>query len=167
VDDGSEGLFQLFASGGEGAHLLHPPEAPLDGVPLAIGRLIERGRSAPLASSPPKLVLSVRDHGADASPSQVRADSPRAVALVAGEALGARPSSDPNGLHERFQEETLVPLAWAQDRGERRAQRVREQMDLRAEAASAVAEGLVAAPFFAPPAARFARMFVPSASHVW
>lgn len=161
-----EGLLQLLASGREAAHLLHPSEAALDGVSLPVSLGVEPRWTAALPTTSPELVLAVGDHRADASLAKIGADPVGAVALVAREALRSRAPSDPNGPQQRLQKEALVALSRAQDRRERRAEGVREEVDLRPEAASAVAEGLVAAPFLAPPAARFARMLVPSASHV-
>jgi hypothetical protein len=106
------------------------------------------------------------DDGLDPALLEPGADARRAVGSIAREARGQGPRLPRGGLDERLQKAALVTLALAQERGERDSPRVAREVELRAEAPSAVAERALAAPFFAPAAAFVARTLVESTSLV-
>ncbi len=96
----------------------------------------------------PALVALVRDGVLDAMPTQPGADSPAAVAFVPHNAprpLAGTPAPIPLDLalfHERLEHRLVMPLAGRYQQHQRFAVSVRSHMDLRAEPATAAAQGL-------------------------
>lgn len=156
-----EGDLQLLVAGGDGPVLLEPVDQPFDDVALAVGRAVEADAAA-------RLGAEAGDDRADPAAPQVGADRPAGVALVADDPLGAeagaaaaRPPDGP-ALQQRGDLGRLVPLPRRQDDADGLAGALGPEVDLGREAAAAAAEGLVAAPFFAPAALWCARTVVPS-----
>ena len=144
------GLGALVVASGEGAALFEPVDQALHAIALAIGGPIEGGTAA--------LASAGRDNRPDAALAQAPPDGRAAIALVAGQALGAEPwparagPLDGAAVEQLGQGHLLVALPSGQDRAEWLAAAFGAQVNLRAEAALAAPERLLA-PFFRAPAA--------------
>jgi hypothetical protein len=156
-----ERLLQLFVAGGDGPMLLEPVDQPFDLIAFTVGGPIE-------ADPTPGLGFEAGNDRADPPPAQVRPDRPARIPLVTDDALrsDARPVAvrplDGPAFQQRGDLGRLVALAGGQDEADRLAAPFGAEMDFGREAAAGAAEGLVAAPFFAPAALWCARIVVPS-----
>jgi hypothetical protein len=154
------GRGELVVAGGDGPELLEPVDQALDAVAVALGRPVE-SRTAALA-------LLGRDDRPDAALAEALASGPAAVALVARHPLGAEARTPAPGpfdgaaVEQVGQGHLLVALPSGQDRDDRLAAGFSAEVNLRAEAALAPAERLLAPLLRAPAACWWARMTVPS-----
>lgn len=155
------GDLQFLVAGGDGPVLLEAVDQPFDPVALAVGGAVEADAAA-------RFGLEAGDDGPNPSATQVGPDRPARVALVADDTGGPAAGSAAAGpldaapLQQRGDLRRLVALARGQDEADRLAAALGAEVELGREAAAGAAEGLGAAPFFAPAALWCARTVVPS-----
>jgi hypothetical protein len=151
----------LVVAGGQAAVLLTAGDQVLHPVAQAIDGAVER--PAPL------FIASPWDGVADATPPTVGAADPAGVALVAHDSTRPQARPAPTGATDRpllqqlLEGGRLVPLARGQHQRQELAAALRAEVDLRREAALALAQRFRRrVPPFAPAACWCARMTVPS-----
>lgn len=156
-----EGFLQFLVAGGDRSVLLEAIDRALDDVAFAVGGAIETDAAARFGSE-------TGDDRADPPAAQIRADGATGVALVADDPRGpdAWPAApdpfDRAPFQQRGDLRRLMPLARRQDDADGLAAPFGPEVNLGRKAAATAAEGLVAAPFFAPAALWCARIVVPS-----
>lgn len=134
--------------GGERAAVLEEADGALDNVaPAVADEVVADGAAGPTAG---------RDDGADAVVAEPLADAAGVVGLITtdptGPATGApHPARHAHAGHERLELGRLMRLAGEQQRAQRDAHPIAEEVELGAISAPGSAEGVVGRPpFFAP-----------------
>lgn len=165
---------EFFIACADAPGFLEPPDALFDHATAAISSAIKL--DAPVMSG--VLVFLVGNDGPDAPVSQPLADSLDAIRLVACQTAGTktRPAQrlrNSDRIKQRFNARRFVLLPGSKQGVQRKASAVSNQMEFGAETASAAAQCVIggfadmAEDTFlsAPPAARAARICVPSTHH--
>lgn len=150
-EQGMVGTLQFVVAGGDGAVLLEAIDGARDAVAVSVGGAVKPHTLSRLGGA-------ARDDRPDAAATQVRADGTPGVALIADDPIrplagaSASRSRDRPLLQQRRHLWRFVALPCGEDGGHRFARPLRAEVDFGREAAPGAAEGLIAAPFFAPAA---------------